>query len=321
MTDSAPVLTLRATAMMRKDLMSGVTTCRCLGDKEFLDVACRHSVEQGEISGPTLLVATRGIRSPEGHGFVGYPFKGIGQIRNAIRENIRRGADLIKIYITGTLKGSTDLPAYLSFEEIKAAIDESHSAGKRVASHCVGGIGLDWALELGLDTLEHAYQITEAQAEKLARSKTALVLTPGAELSDDRVRNLPAHLIDGHRKERDQMFAAMASTVRTRMPFAVGTDGMHGALWEDIQYLSNLGATNVAALQAATVNGARACGIEGRTGSLQAGKHADVLVVDGNPLTDLRNLKNIIAVFKKGKAVHVPSAERSHRKSFAYGAE
>src|SRR6266850_4195511 len=184
MSDPVAVLTLRATAMMRKDLASGVTLCRCLGDKEFLDVACRHAVQEGLVEGPHLLVATRGIRAPQGHGFVGYPFSGPGEIRKAIKENITRGADFIKIYITGTLKGTGSLPSYLSEEEIRVAIEEAHDAGVRVASHCVGGIGLDWAIQYKLDTLEHAYQITDEQVEHLAHSSTQLVLTPGPILNE-----------------------------------------------------------------------------------------------------------------------------------------
>ena len=319
MSDSIATLTLRATAMMRKDVMTGVTTCRCLGDKEFLDVACREAVEKGEITGPRLLVATRGIRAPNGHGFVGYPFKGPTEIRNAIKENIARGADFLKIYITGTLKGSGDLPAYLSREEIKIAIDEAHAAGRRIASHCVGGEGLDWALELGLDTLEHAYHITTEQVDRLAQSNTALVLTPGAVLSDDRVRRLPQSLIQGHLKERDQMFASMASTIRAQIPFGVGTDGMHGHLAEDIAFLHALGATNMQALQAATLHGARVCGIDKETGSLERGKRADIIAVRGQPLQDLDALREISAVIRNGEIIRVVKDENLKHENYFYG--
>lgn len=301
MSDSIPVLTLRATAMMARDLMSGVTTCRCLGDREFLDVACREAVARGEVAGPTLLVATRGIRAPEGHGFVGYPFKGKQEIKNAIRENIARGANLIKIYITGTLKGTGGLPAYLTREEIKLAIDESHNAGLPVAAHCVGGPGLDWAIELGLDTIEHAYQITPEQVARLTQSKTSLVLTPGAVLAEERIQRLPKPLIQGHVLEREQMFASMALAVDADIAFGVGTDGTHGDLARDIQYLSELGAPNHKALKAATSHGAKVCGIEHDTGSLEKGKSADIIAVQGNPLKDITSLKNVIAVVSKGR--------------------
>lgn len=303
MADSVPVLTLRATSMMKKDLLSGVTTCRCLGDREFLDVACREAVASGEVMGPGLLVATRGIRAPEGHGFVGYPFKGKDEIKKAIHENITRGANLIKIYITGTLRGTGRLPAYLTREEIKLAIDESHNAGIPVAAHCVGGEGLDWAIEFGIDTIEHAYQITREQVASLARSNTSLVLTPGAVLAEERVQRLPKSLIQGHILEREQMFASMALTVDAGIAFGVGTDGTHGDLARDIQYLSEMGASNVKALKAATSHGAKVCGIERDTGSLEKGKYADMIAVEGNPIENLTTLKNVIAVVSKGRMV------------------
>ena len=88
MADPIPELTMRAVSMMKIDLEAGVTTCRCCGDKEFLDISCRKAVEENAIPGPRLLVAAKGIRASRGHGFVGYPFDGIEQISKAVNENI-----------------------------------------------------------------------------------------------------------------------------------------------------------------------------------------------------------------------------------------
>lgn len=304
MQDSVAELTLRATAMMRKDLSAGVTTCRCCGDREFLDIACRKAVESGLVTGPHLLVATRGIRAPHGHGFVGYSISGIDQIRSTIRENIEAGADFIKIYITGTLKGDGTLPSFMKKEELAAAIDEAHRGGVRVAAHCVGGIGLDWALELGLDSLEHVYHISDEQIDKLVATDTHTVLTPSPILTHDRVLHLPENLIEGHIQEREAIAHRMAAVIDTGIPFAVGTDGMHGALVDEMAHLLSMGASNGQALRAATINGATVCGIEGRTGSLEPGKHADMLAVKGNPFEDISALKNVVAVIKKGGIVY-----------------
>lgn len=301
MSDPVPDLTIRAIRMMKKDLDAGITTCRCCGDKEFLDIACREAVNRKEIKGPHLLVATRGIRAPQGHGFVGYPFDGTESIRNAVRENAEAGADFIKIYITGTLRGEGSLPSFLSREQIKAAIDEAHDAGLKIGAHCVGGIGLDWALKLGLDSVEHGYHMTDQQIEELILSRTRLVLTPSPILMDQRINHLPADLIPGHLKERDEIADRMRTTILSEIPFAVGTDGMHGELVQEMQYLAELGASPVQALRAATLHGAEVCGIDHGTGSLEAGKEGDLVVVEGNPFEDLDVLRKVLAVWKHGE--------------------
>src|SRR5512137_406215 len=166
-----PALTLLACESMKSDLHSGVTTSRCLGDKGFLDVECKKAVPQGRIEGPHLLIATRGIRAFHGHGFVGYPFGGVEQIQAAVRENLSEGADLIKIYITGTLRGPKGIPSYFSKEEIQTAVDEAHRVGIPVATHCIGGIGFEWALESGIDVIEHGYFLADREIDLLAKSE------------------------------------------------------------------------------------------------------------------------------------------------------
>ena len=301
MTDPVAELTLRATVMMKRDLDAGVTTCRCCGDREFLDIACRKAVNEGMIDGPHMLVATRGIRALSGHGFVGYPFDGVEAIRKAIVENAEAGADFIKIYISGTLRGDGDLPGFLSQEEIRTAISEAHRAGLTITAHCVGGVGLDHALEYGIDCLEHVYHISERQINDLKKSSTRVVLTPGPMLSSERINKLPERLIPGHFDEREIIRSRMAAVIASGKPFAVGTDGLHGELAQEIFYLADMGATPLQALQAATIQGAILSGIDKKTGSLEPGKEADLLVVDGNPFEDLAALKRVRGVWKSGR--------------------
>jgi imidazolonepropionase-like amidohydrolase len=303
MADSIPELKVRAITLMKKDLYSGVTTCRTLGDKEFLDIACREAVKNGMVEGPRSIVAGKGIRSAKGYGFVGYPFNGKEEIRDAIKENLDAGADFIKIFISGTLKGTGDLPSYLTREEIETAINTAHEAGVKVAAHCVGGIGLDWALELGLDTLEHAYHISNTQIEKLAKSNTRLVLTLSPILNDEIVNHYPKHLIQGHYDEREEITNRLKALIKTKLPFALGTDGNHGGLVNEAEYAVNLGATNYTTLQALTINGAKVCRMEKQTGSLVAGKFADMIAVEGNPFENIEVLKKVKAALKQGTLV------------------
>jgi imidazolonepropionase-like amidohydrolase len=304
MTDPIPCLTLRACETMRMDLRSGVTTSRCLGDKGFLDVECKKGVEEDRIEGPRLLVATRGIRAFHGHGFVGYPFGGIDQIQTVVRENLAAGADLIKIYITGTLCGPKGIPSYFSKEEIQAAVDEAHRVSIPVATHCIGGIGFEWALETGIEVIEHGYFLTDREIDLLVKSDRWLVMTPSVFFTDARIHTLPTDLIDGHLHQRDEVAQRMRAAIKAGIKFAVGTDGMHGGLAQEIQYLVDFGATPIQALMAATCHAAEVCGLEDSIGTLEPGKFGDIIGVKGNPLEDIGALKRVKTVVSRGKIKH-----------------
>jgi imidazolonepropionase-like amidohydrolase len=301
MNDSIPELTLRAMTTMAVDLRSGVTTSRCLGDKGFLDMECKKAVNSGLVPGPRLLVATRGVRALHGHGFVGYPFSGVEQIRTAVRENLAAGADVIKIFITGTLRDPKGIPSYLSKEEIQVAVDEAHRLGVPVATHCIGGIGLEWALEMGIDTIEHGYFLTDKEIDLLAKSDNWLVMTPSIFFTDARIRTLPPHLIEGHLQQRKEVAQRMRAAIKAGIKFAVGTDGMHGGLAQEIQYLVDFGATTSQALMAATYHAARVCRLEDSIGTLGPGKFGDIIGVTGNPLEDIGALKRVKTIVSMGE--------------------
>ncbi len=301
MIDPIPTLTLRAWETMKIDLRSGVTTSRCMGDKGFLDAECKKAVAEGRIEGPRLLIATRGIRAFHGHGFVGYPFGGIDQIQAAVRENLSAGADLIKIYITGTLRGPEGIPSYFSREEIQTAVDEAHRVGIPVATHCIGGIGFEWALEIGIDVIEHGYFLTDREIDLFVKSDKWLVMTPSVFFTDARIQTLPTDLIDGHLRQRAEVAQRMRAAIKAGIKFAVGTDGMHGGLAQEIQYLVDFGATPIQALMAATCHAAKVCGLEESIGTLEPGKFGDIIGVNGNPLEDIEALKRVKTVVSRGE--------------------
>ena len=304
MADPIAALTLRACETMQIDLRSGVTTSRCLGDKGFLDVECKKAVSEGRIEGPRLLIATRGIRVSHGHGFVGYPFDGVDQIRVAVRENLLRGADVIKFYATGTLKGEGDITSFISKEEIEVIVEEAHRAGVRTAVHCIGGIGLRWCIESGVDSIEHGYFISDEEINLLAKSKSWLVLTPSIFLTDARIQTLPPELIQGHYQQRELATERMTAAIKAGLRFGVGTDGMHGGLAKEIEYLTQMGASESDALIAATRSAASVCGLEKEIGTLEPGKLADIIGVEGNPLKDITSIGKLRTVILNGKIKH-----------------
>jgi len=220
-----------------------------------------------------------------------------------VRENIAAGADLIKIYITGTLRGPKGIPSFFSKEEIQTAVDEAHRVGIPVATHCIGGIGLEWALETGIDVIEHGYFLTDREIDLFAKSGRWLVMTPSIFFTDARIRTLPPHMIEGHLQQRDEVGQRMNAAVKAGVKFAVGTDGMHGGLAQEIKYLVDFGATTNQALMAATRQAARVCGLEDSIGTLEPGKFGDLIGVEGNPLEDIGSLKRVKTVISRGKII------------------
>ena len=304
MADPIPALTLRACETMQIDLQSGVTTSRCLGDKGFLDVECKKAVSADRIEGPRLLIATRGIRVSHGHGFVGYPFDGVDQMRAAVRENLMAGADLIKFYATGTLKGKGDIKSFISKEEIEVIVEEAHRVGVPTAVHCIGGVGLRWCIEAGVDSIEHGYFISDEEINFLAKSKSWLVLTPSIFLTDARIETLPPELIEGHYQQRALAKQCMTAAIKSGISFGVGTDGMHGCLAKEIEYLVEMGASEDRVIKAVTHDAAKICGLEKDIGTLEPGKFADVIAVEGNPLEDITSIGRVRTVILDGKIKH-----------------
>lgn len=307
MNDPLPALAVRALETLRIDLQSGVTTSRCLGDKGFLDVEFKKALNEGRLEGPRLVVATRGIRALHGHGYVGYPFTGPQEIRTAVRENLMAGADIIKIFITGTLRGLKGLPCYLTKEEIQVVVEEAHRLGVPVSAHCIGGPGFQWAIECGVDVIEHGYFLTDQDIELLAKADRWLVMTPGVFLNEDRLKPLPRELAEGFGQQRNEVWARMQALVKSGVKFAVGTDAHHGGLALEMKYLVDMGASPKQAIEAGTYAAARVCGLADSIGTLESGKFADLVGVEGNPLADITSLQRVQTVILRGQIKYGPT--------------
>ncbi len=297
---------LRAVGNLRTDLKSGVTTMRVMAEEHFIDVEIKRAIEAGRIPGPHLLISTRAIVSTHGHGAALTLTDGVEAVRKRVRENVKAGADLIKVFATGGVSSkdtSVDFCGY-TYEELAAAVDEAHRNGRRVAAHAIGGRGLRMCLEAGIDTIEHGSGVTAEDLAIMIDKGTWLVSTQailyhedGIERADGAVPAIRAKLEDARRTTGANMKRAVASGVN----LAVGTDSVHGAMAFEIAKLVEYGATPLAALTAATLNGARVCGVEAETGSLEAGKRADVISVRGNPLEDVERMTDIHLVMKSGE--------------------
>jgi imidazolonepropionase-like amidohydrolase len=143
--------------------------------------------------------------------------------------------------------------------------------------------------------------LTDKEIDLLAKSDSWLVMTPSIFFTDARIRTLPPHLIEGHLQQRDEVGQRMAAAIKAGVKFAVGADGMHGGLAQEIKYLVDFGATVSQALMAATRHAARVCGLEDSIGTLEPRKLGDIIGVKGDPLEDIGALKRVKTVISRGK--------------------
>ena len=176
--------TIRAIKTMKDDLVSGVTTSRCLGDRFYIDVTCKKAQKEGRIVGPKLVVSGIGMRASHGHGYVGMPFDGPEQFRRQARENILHGVDFLKVFMTKVINATSFIYHFMSPEELRAVVQEARSVGITTACHCSGGQGLDDCVDAGIDCLEHVYYITPEQVEKVREADRWVVYTPSYALND-----------------------------------------------------------------------------------------------------------------------------------------
>jgi imidazolonepropionase-like amidohydrolase len=303
MNDPDALLMLRAIQNMKFDLSRGITTSRCLGEKNFIDIYLRDAVEKGIVDGPRIVTCTRGIKPVHAHGAVGTVFDGVENIRIAVRENLLRGADFIKLFITDTIRTTEYFPYYMSVEEIRVAVEEAHRAAKKVTVHAIGGEGLTHCVQQGVDVIEHIYFANDREIEMMIKNGTWAVLTPSIFFNDNRWAMVPDSFAAGFRRNREEVLERHKAIIKSGLKYAVGTDATHGELHEDVLFLIGIGETLARALQGITIQAAKVCDREHQIGSLDMGKKADMVAVQGNLESDASALRSIHWVMKGGKIV------------------
>ncbi len=305
---------LRAVANLRTDLRSGVTTMRVVGEEHFIDIDLRAAIEEGRIPGPRLRVATRPISARNGHGAALTFSDGEDEIRRHIRENLAMGADLIKLFMTGGVssKGTASRWYAYSRHEVDVAVEEAHRNNRPVAVHAHGGPGVRICIEAGVDTIEHGKLCDRDDLVEMRKRGIWLVTNnavsghpDGIEKGDAHVPAIMAKLLESREKSRENFAAVLGSGVK----WALGTDSMHGLMWWEIAKVVEWGASPHDALLAATRRAAEAMGMGDEVGSLEPGKLADVISVDGDPLSDVACLKRARVVLQGGRRPHDPSRD------------
>jgi len=308
---------INGVANARTTLMAGFTSVRNVGASGYTDVDLRDAINSGQVPGPHMQVSGPLIGITGGHCDDNLlPFRyhavadgvadGIAQVQQKVRQNIKYGADVIKICATGGVlsKGDDPQASQYTLEEMQAIVADAHRLGRKVAAHAHGAQGILWATLAGVDSIEHGSYINDEAIAEMKKRGTYLV--PTLYLEDWMLEkgNLPAFY---HQKMVDVTAVAKSNikhAIQSGVKIALGTDAAvypHGLNAHELDvYVNQMGMSPLAALQTATINAADLMGWTAKTGTLEPGKWADIIAVDKNPLDDVRVLEDVKFVMKAG---------------------
>src|SRR5712691_3731940 len=325
-----------ATVHARKTLEAGFTSVRDVGSKPFLAVDLRNAINEGLIPGPRIVASGPGISITGGHGDLNnfspqtrvtmFPEErnfqiadGVDQIRHVVRAQVKYGVDVIKILATGGVLSKGDSPGAPQFtpEELKAAADEAHMAGRKIAAHAHGTQGIKNAILAGIDSIEHASLIDDEGIRLAKEHGTYLdmdiynddyILTKAIEFG------LPQENVDKEKMVGRLQRENFQKAVQAGAKMAFGTDAgvyPHGDNARQFFYMVKFGMTPAQAIRTATTNAADLIGRSKDVGSVEAGKYADIIAVSADPLPDVRALEHVDFVMKGG-VVYKDTRSSSH---------
>ncbi len=307
------MLTLVAAFHCRRLIESGVTTARIVGSQGQIDFMVRRAVKEGYIDGPRLFCAGQPLIMTGGHGAAaGIEVDGPDEARKAARKQIKAGADLIKMMASGgvgiTREGEEPSQPELTVSEMAAAIDAAHFAGLRTTAHADGVPGIRNALEAGIDCIEHGIFMGPDEAGIMAERGVALVPTLSTMLGiyEHGVEyGMPESWIPMARDVLEPHRESFPAARDAGVLYATGTDGF-GDMVDEIKLFTTYGIAPYRALQAATRDAANVISARPSFGTLAAGMSADIIVVNGDPLASLDQLRHVQFVMLQGSIKRTP---------------
>ena len=301
-------MALHAFANLQKDLTAGVTTLRCMGDPDFLDADFRAVLRDAIYLGPELVISTRGIQA-----FTG-TIKTLSVVtlgnsqsaRTVAMENLENGADIIKLFVSGGISSPYATAQFFSFEEIRAVVEEAHKRGKPVGAHAYGGPAIRTCIDAGVDVIKHGALIGDEEISAMRERGIWLVLSVNVYKHLARVGTIS-----------DWLFAeierSLQNAVKSGVRYAIGTDGIHGSLCEDLIHVHGWGIPVHEILKAVTSEAAEVCRIASRLGTIEIGKIANLTAVKNDLSVDVRSLRKVIFVMREGIIVKDPETEQNNR--------
>jgi imidazolonepropionase-like amidohydrolase len=307
----------------KRTLEAGFTTVRNVGAADFIDIALRNAINAGITEGPRMLTAAHGIGSPGGHFdeapyppdrvHVEGPIEGIcsgpEQCREAVRYQLKWGADVIKIAASGGVLSESDpvdVPQ-LTLEEMRAIVSEAHAWRRKVAAHCHGDAAARLAIEAGVDSIEHGSFLTE-DTLRLMKAKGVYLVPTRMTVNwvEKEAATFPPKIAAKARAAAAAHGNMFRAALRIGVPIAFGTDAgvyPHGMNAVEFSAMTDLGMNPAAALLAGTREAAKLLGIEDEVGTLEPGKVADIVAVPGNVLADIHAAERPVFVMHLGNVV------------------
>ncbi|MGE0353736.1 MAG: amidohydrolase family protein [Gemmatimonadales bacterium] len=314
--ESIPYRTIRAVGAVRTALMNGFTTLRDVETEGamYADVDVKRAINQGVIPGPRLFVSTRAMAPTGMYPLSGYSWElrvpegvqivdGADNIRQAVREQVKYGADWIKFYADRRYYLGEDgrLHSWVNFtdEEMKALVDEAHRLGRKVAAHAIGWDGIDAALRAGVNSIEHGDGLTPDLMDRMVAQGVYWCPTifVGVYVAEGRGGIWPK-LVDIER-------AAFGEALKHGVRISLGTDA-GGYAWtenqaQELDYMVRYGMTPMQAIRSATSVAAALLDQQDNLGSIAPGRYADIIAVANDPLTDITELQRVKWVMKGGR--------------------
>jgi imidazolonepropionase-like amidohydrolase len=305
--DPMTISALRAADFARQTLMAGVTAVRDMGGRNGIDIGLKQAIASGLVPGPRMLVSGRLICMTGGHGWqMGQEVDGPDDVRKAARAQIKAGADIVKLMATGGVMTPGVEPGseQLTEEELRAGIQEAHKAGKKTATHAMGTQGILNALRAGIDSIEHGVYLNEEAISLMVKGNIHFIPTLSALyhiLTKGIEGGIPRFAVEKTLAVEPFHIKSVQMAREARIHIAMGTDAgtpfnTHGNNLGELERLVERGFSPMEALEAGTRIASEVLGLESQIGTIEVGKLADLLLVQGNPMDDVRVLVSEEAV-------------------------
>lgn len=316
---------LRGATFAEKTLLAGFTTVRELGDNHQISTALKKAIAKGYVKGPRIYAAGKSIATTGGHAdptngvaaaLMADPgpkqgvINGADEARKAVRQRYKEGSDLIKITATGgvlSVAKSGSNPQFTD-DELAAIVSTAKDYSMKVAVHAHGKEGMERAIKAGVHSIEHGTYMDKATMAMMRKQGTYFVPTISAGKWAEEKSRIAGFFPELVRPKAatigGKIQQTFAEAYKAGVKIAFGTDAgvfEHGNNWREFVYMTEAGMPAMAAIQSATIEGARLLGVEDELGSIKAGKLADIIAVEGNPLQDINAMGQVRFVMKGGQ--------------------